>query len=285
MFSFAALISGAFSLGGRAAPYIDPAAINAVRFALAVLVMAIFVNQTASWKRDHARAPWRYLVMGFLLSLYFVLMFRALQITDPVSTGAVFTLTPLMSAGFGWLFLRQVSRPAVLLALLVGAAGAVWVIFRGDVSAMLGFRIGPGHVGERVGAGEKIDGALVLLRPRGGHHPRVRHLRALPVGPMLLMVHIASVWVPFTSESKEAIANYPEIIKEMRLALQEAGRRLQRHIRRRAREKDAAKKQSYIQKYIPHIGDALQEILALKDAEREEIIATLTDTLERSRKL
>ena len=145
MFSFAALISGAFSLGGRAAPYIDPAAINAVRFALAVLVMAIFVNQTASWKRDHARAPWRYLVMGFLLSLYFVLMFRALQITDPVSTGAVFTLTPLMSAGFGWLFLRQVSRPAVLLALLVGAAGAVWVIFRGDVAAMLGFRIGPGE--------------------------------------------------------------------------------------------------------------------------------------------
>ena len=101
MFSFAALISGAFSLGGRAAPYIDPAAINAVRFALAVLVMAIFVNQTASWKRDHASAPWRYLVMGFLLSLYFVLMFRSLQITDPVSTGAVFTLTPLMSAGFG----------------------------------------------------------------------------------------------------------------------------------------------------------------------------------------
>jgi DNA topoisomerase-6 subunit B len=108
---------------------------------------------------------------------------------------------------------------------------------------------------------------------------------ALPTAPMVVLVHMASVWVPFTSESKEAVAHYPEIIKEMRLALQEAGRQLQRHIRRRAREKDAAKKQSYIQKYIPHIGDALQEILAISDGEKDEIIATLTDTLERSRKL
>ncbi len=108
---------------------------------------------------------------------------------------------------------------------------------------------------------------------------------ALPTGPLVILVHMASVWVPFTSESKEAVAHYPEIIKEVKLALQEAGRRLHRHIRRREREKDAAKKQSYIQKYIPHIGEALQEILEIDDREKEEIIATLTDTLERSRKL
>ena len=108
---------------------------------------------------------------------------------------------------------------------------------------------------------------------------------ALPTGPLVILIHMASVWVPFTSESKEAVAHYPEIIKEMKLALQEAGRQLGRHIKRRAREKDAMKKQSYIQKYIPHIGDALQEILLISDTEREEVIATLTDTLERSRKL
>jgi len=107
---------------------------------------------------------------------------------------------------------------------------------------------------------------------------------ALPAGPLVILVHIASVWVPFTSESKEAVAHYPEILKEIKLALQEAGRQLHRHIRRRQREKEAHQKQSYIQKYIPHIGDALQEILALGDDDREAIIATLTDTLERSRK-
>jgi DNA topoisomerase-6 subunit B len=108
---------------------------------------------------------------------------------------------------------------------------------------------------------------------------------ALPTGPLVILIHMASVWVPFTSESKEAVAHYPEIIKEMKLALQEAGRRLAKHVKRRAREKDALKKQSYIQKYIPHIGEALQEILAISDVEKDEVIATLTDTLERSRKL
>jgi DNA topoisomerase-6 subunit B len=108
---------------------------------------------------------------------------------------------------------------------------------------------------------------------------------ALPTGPLVILIHMASVWVPFTSESKEAVAHYPEIIKEMKLALQEAGRRLGKHIKRQAREKDALKKQSYIQKYIPHIGEALQEILAISDTEKEEVITTLTDTLERSRKL
>ncbi len=108
---------------------------------------------------------------------------------------------------------------------------------------------------------------------------------ALPTGPLVIFVHMSSVWVPFTSESKEAVAHYPEIVKEIKLALQEAGRQLHRHIRRRVREKEALKKQSYIQKYIPHIGDALRDMLELDEAAREDIIVTLTDTLERSRKM
>jgi DNA topoisomerase VI subunit B len=108
---------------------------------------------------------------------------------------------------------------------------------------------------------------------------------AIPSGPLVILVHMASVWVPFTSESKEAVAHYPEIVKEIKLALQEAGRQLHRHIRRRVRERDALKKQSYIQKYIPHIGDALRDMLDLAEGDREKIITTLTDTLERSRKM
>ena len=108
---------------------------------------------------------------------------------------------------------------------------------------------------------------------------------ALPTGPMILMVHIASVWVPFTSESKESVASYPEIAKEIRLALQDVGRKLGIFIRRGMREADAEKKRSYIEKYIPHIGIALQEILGIDDKRKEKICATLKDTLERSRQL
>ncbi len=106
---------------------------------------------------------------------------------------------------------------------------------------------------------------------------------ALPVGPMVIMVHIASAWVPFTSESKEAIAHYPEIVKETKLAIQECGRRLGIYIRRGQRQADELKKRSYIEKYIPHIGIALKEILDLSDAQEKKVVETLKDTLERSR--
>jgi DNA topoisomerase VI subunit B len=106
---------------------------------------------------------------------------------------------------------------------------------------------------------------------------------ALPMGPVVLFVHIASVWVPFTSESKEAVAGYPEILKELRLALQECGRKLSMHIRAHRRAVDEEKKKSYIEKYIPHIGIALREILGLSEKAEKELVLTLKDVLERSR--
>jgi DNA topoisomerase-6 subunit B len=108
---------------------------------------------------------------------------------------------------------------------------------------------------------------------------------APPLGPMLLMVHIASVWVPFTSESKEAIAHYPEIIKEIKLGLQECGRKVGVYVRRRRREADEAKKRAYIEKYIPQLAIGLQQILDFSDKERDKVIHNLSDVLERSRKM
>ncbi len=106
---------------------------------------------------------------------------------------------------------------------------------------------------------------------------------ALPSGPMVLMVHIASVWVPFTSESKEAIAHYPEIVKELRLGLMEVGRKLGSHIRHRRRADAEAKKKGYIDKFIPHIGIALREILGLSEREEQKVVSSLRVTLEKSR--
>ncbi|MEE9260649.1 MAG: DNA topoisomerase VI subunit B [Candidatus Scalindua sediminis] len=106
---------------------------------------------------------------------------------------------------------------------------------------------------------------------------------ALPTGPVILMVHLASVWVPFTSESKESIAPYPEIEKEIKLALQECGRHLSKFIKRKKKAAEEIKKKSYIKKYIPHIGIALKEILNLNDKQERKIVNILTDILERSR--
>ena len=95
---------------------------------------------------------------------------------------------------------------------------------------------------------------------------------------------MASVWVPFTSESKEAIAHYPEIVKEIKLALQACGRKMSHHISRRRKEAEAERKRSYIEKYIPHIGIGLREVLGFGDREEHQIVAQLTEMLQKSRK-
>ena len=106
---------------------------------------------------------------------------------------------------------------------------------------------------------------------------------ALPTGPLVILVHMASVWVPFTSESKEAVAHYPEIIKQTRLALQECGRQLGVFLRRRRKAVDSERKKAYIQKYIPHIAIALGEMLKLGERQQKTIETQLVDILERSR--
>ena len=94
---------------------------------------------------------------------------------------------------------------------------------------------------------------------------------------------MVSVWPPFTSEAKEAIAHYPEIIKEMKLALQECGRKLGSYINKKKRIHAEGEKRSYIEKYIPHVSEALQELLSLKQMDKEKIKKLLFQLLEKHR--
>ena len=83
---------------------------------------------------------------------------------------------------------------------------------------------------------------------------------SLPKGPVTLMVHIASVWVPFTSESKEAVASYPEIQKELRLGLQSVGRKLGMYLRRRKRVRQEGERRNIFLRYLGEVATAVSEI-------------------------
>ena len=76
---------------------------------------------------------------------------------------------------------------------------------------------------------------------------------SIPSGPLVVLVHMVSVWVPFTSESKEAIADYDEIRKEMKLALQDCGRKLGTYLRRRKRMARESERRSVFERYIGEI--------------------------------
>lgn len=146
MLAFSALVAGSFALGARAADLIAPAAINAARFAIAAAIIGAAALATTGLPRSAARAPWRYLVLGGLFAAYFVLMFEGLKTAQPVSAAAVFTLTPAMAALIAIPLLGQWPRLRTVLALCVGALGALWVIFRGNLGAAMAFDIGRGEV-------------------------------------------------------------------------------------------------------------------------------------------
>lgn len=168
MLLFSALVAGSFSLGAMAANEIAPSALNAIRFWLAAVIIAAAVMATGGVPRGAFSAPWRYLVLGGVFGTYFVLMFEGLKTAQPVSAAAVFTLTPLMTALFGWFLLRQRLTGRMALALVIGAIGATWVIFRADLSAMLRFDVGRGEAVYFIGCvSHALYTPLVRLLNRG----------------------------------------------------------------------------------------------------------------------
>ena len=103
----------------------------------------------------------------------------------------------------------------------------------------------------------------------------------LPVGPVIIMVHMASVWVPFTSESKEAIAGYPEIMRELRLGLQAVGRKLAMYLNRRKRVRQEGERREIFLRYLGEVATAVASIKGYGDRPRKELYGRLLQVAKR----
>ena len=100
----------------------------------------------------------------------------------------------------------------------------------------------------------------------------------LPEGPIHIFVHIASVWVPFTSESKEAVASYPIILKEVKLALQEVTRKLALYLSGVRRAERQAERKRIFERYAGETAAALEELTGEKKDEIVRKIKKIVDT-------
>jgi DNA topoisomerase-6 subunit B len=103
--------------------------------------------------------------------------------------------------------------------------------------------------------------------------------RSLPVGPAVILVHLASVWVPFVSESKQAIASYPVIIKEIKLALQEVGRQLQHHVAGKRRAEMQQRRREIFDRYLPEVANAVGKLTNKKP---EPILTKLKSMIKKN---
>lgn len=110
-----------------------------------------------------------------------------------------------------------------------------------------------------------------LSQPRG----------QLPAGPVTVMVHMASVWVPFTSESKEAIASYPEIMRELRLALQAVGRKLAVYLNRRKRVEQEGERREMFLRYLGEVATAVASIKDYSERSKKELYGRLLHVAKR----
>ncbi len=97
---------------------------------------------------------------------------------------------------------------------------------------------------------------------------------AMPRGPLVILVHMASVWVPFISEGKEAIADYDEIRKEVKLGISECARRLGTLLKRKKKKSDFAKRRDVFTRYIDEVVEATRSITTFnKEDFRQSLIA------------
>ena len=188
MLLFSALVAGSFALGVLAANDIAPMALNAVRFWIAACIVGGFAVFRVGITRTDLTAPWRYFAMAAALTLYFVLMFEGLKTAPSVSAAAVFTLTPILAAGFGYLLLRQKLTRRMALGLFVGGCGAVWVIFRADVAAIVAFDIGRGEAIYFVGVVSHAIYTPLVRKLNRGEHVVVFTFGTLLAGAVMLTV-------------------------------------------------------------------------------------------------
>ena len=138
------LIATSFPVGAAITHGLDSVVLTLLRFSLAALVFAPIV----AWRYGLPWIGWRdlarYSVISACLVGFFWGMFVALRLTSVLNTATIFTLTPAITAAVSAVLLRERLGPAARVALPVGMVGALWVIFRGDMGALLAMDLGQG---------------------------------------------------------------------------------------------------------------------------------------------
>ena len=145
MLLFSLCVSVSYILGAMVANDIEPGAITAARFLIGAIIMGALLFISKNLKREDFKKPWRFLILGLSIVLYFVLMFEALKTASSLSLAVVFTLTPFIALFFEYFLKKKVTLKAFL-AISLGAMGAIWIIFEGNLQNLITFRIGYGEL-------------------------------------------------------------------------------------------------------------------------------------------
>ena len=145
MLLFSLIVSGSFVLGSIIANLISPDLVTFLRFLIAFIAIAILILYQSKFCFLKYLSIGRSLILGALISIYFITMFEGLKTASSTSMAVVFTLTPLLAGFFDLIFSNRVMSRKVWITVVVAAIGALWIIFDGNIQNFINFKVGYGE--------------------------------------------------------------------------------------------------------------------------------------------
>ena len=145
MLLFSLLVSGSFVLGSFIANLISPDLVTFLRFLIAFIAITILILYQSKFCFLKYLSIGRSLILGALISIYFITMFEGLKTASSTSMAVVFTLTPLLAGFFDLIFSNRVMSKKVWITVVVAAIGALWIIFDGNIQNFINFKVGYGE--------------------------------------------------------------------------------------------------------------------------------------------
>ncbi|WP_170507884.1 DMT family transporter [Ruegeria arenilitoris] len=196
------LVATSFPVVAAITDSLDSVVLTFVRFALATLLLAPLVAWRFGIARPSLRDLLRYSLLSLLLVTFFWCMFASLRMTTPLNTAAIFSVSPVLTAGIAAILLRERITRSARIALPLGAIGAIWVIFRGDLTALLALQIGMGDL-------LFLAGTLALA----SYTTLVKVLhKGEPMARMTFWIlATGSIWLLFVSLSRLGSVSWTEI--------------------------------------------------------------------------
>jgi len=205
MLTFSLLVSVSFTIGALVANQIEPLAITAARFLLATIFIFAFFIVSSTAAISDLKNPIRFLLLGGMISIYFVTMFEGLKTADPISMSAVFTFTPIMAGIFDRFLSNRRLSLTTWASVIFGGIGALWIIFDGKYSNFIGLKIGFGEALFFVGCAGHAFYAALIPRLNRGETPLAQSFGTLLAATLILAFVggndiLSTVWLTLSQE-------------------------------------------------------------------------------------
>lgn len=127
------LVSTSFTVGKAIAHGLDPAVLTLVRFLLATILLGPYVRYHYGLRFSWSTI-FRCGIISCTLVVFFWCMFLSLRYTSALNTSVIFTLVPSFAGVYAMFLVKERLDSSRLVALACGMVGAIWVIFRGDIT-------------------------------------------------------------------------------------------------------------------------------------------------------